>query len=93
MPTLRTAEIDLIKNDEAWEINLDLIEEKIEQAAIQKAKLKWKNTTTLKSAAQVSNRGTWSTVTMMQATPKTEVKRIENGAKTGIFGFVSIKSA
>ncbi|GKE41145.1 reverse transcriptase domain-containing protein [Tanacetum coccineum] len=28
MPTLRTAEIDLIKNDEALEINLDLIEEK-----------------------------------------------------------------
>ncbi|GKE50993.1 reverse transcriptase domain-containing protein, partial [Tanacetum coccineum] len=40
MPTLRTAEVDLIKNDEALEINLDLIEEKIEQAAIQEAKSK-----------------------------------------------------
>ncbi|GKA25683.1 reverse transcriptase domain-containing protein [Tanacetum coccineum] len=38
MPTLRTAEVDLTKNDEALEINLDLIEEKREQAAIQKAK-------------------------------------------------------
>ncbi|GJX31920.1 reverse transcriptase domain-containing protein [Tanacetum coccineum] len=34
MPTLRTAEVDLIKNDEALEINLDLIEEKREQASI-----------------------------------------------------------
>ncbi|GJX53887.1 hypothetical protein Tco_0282256 [Tanacetum coccineum] len=28
MPTLRTAEVDLTKNDEALDINLDLIEEK-----------------------------------------------------------------
>ncbi|GKC50781.1 reverse transcriptase domain-containing protein, partial [Tanacetum coccineum] len=42
MPTLRTAEIDLIKNDEALEINLDLIEKKREQAAIQEAKSKAK---------------------------------------------------
>ncbi|GJX16675.1 reverse transcriptase domain-containing protein [Tanacetum coccineum] len=38
MPTLRTAEMDLTKNDEALGINLDLIEEKREQAAIQEAK-------------------------------------------------------
>ncbi|GJW72585.1 reverse transcriptase domain-containing protein [Tanacetum coccineum] len=81
MPTLRTAEIDLIKNDEALEINLDLIEEKKskQQFKKQKAKLKWKNTTTLKFAAQVSNRGTWSTVTMMQVTAKTEVNFGLNG--------------
>ncbi|GJV43122.1 reverse transcriptase domain-containing protein [Tanacetum coccineum] len=42
MPTLRTAEVDLIKNDEALEINLDLLEEKREQAAIQEAKSKAK---------------------------------------------------
>ncbi|GJZ56631.1 reverse transcriptase domain-containing protein [Tanacetum coccineum] len=42
MPTLRTAELDLAKNDEALEINLDLIEEKREQAAIQEAKSKAK---------------------------------------------------
>ncbi|GJZ49295.1 reverse transcriptase domain-containing protein [Tanacetum coccineum] len=42
MPTLRTAELDLAKNDEALEINLDLIEEKREQAAIQEAKNKVK---------------------------------------------------
>ncbi|GKB28089.1 reverse transcriptase domain-containing protein [Tanacetum coccineum] len=42
MPTLRTAEVDLTKNDEALEINLDLIEEKREQEAIQEAKSKAK---------------------------------------------------
>ncbi|GJS90737.1 reverse transcriptase domain-containing protein [Tanacetum coccineum] len=42
MPTLWTTEVDLIKNDEALEINLDLIEEKREQAAIQEAKSKAK---------------------------------------------------
>ncbi|GJZ39242.1 hypothetical protein Tco_0585805 [Tanacetum coccineum] len=42
MPTLRTVELDLAKNDEALGINLDLIEEKREQAAIQEAKSKAK---------------------------------------------------
>ncbi|GJR15831.1 reverse transcriptase domain-containing protein [Tanacetum coccineum] len=42
MPTLRTAEIDLTKNNEALGINLDLIEERREQAAIQEAKSKKK---------------------------------------------------
>ncbi|GKE53510.1 reverse transcriptase domain-containing protein, partial [Tanacetum coccineum] len=34
MPTLRTAEVDMVQNDEALEINLDLMEEKREQATI-----------------------------------------------------------
>ncbi|GJT08877.1 hypothetical protein Tco_0843339 [Tanacetum coccineum] len=42
MPTLRTAEVDLGKNNEALEINLDLLEEKREQAAIREAKSKAK---------------------------------------------------
>nr|GEV27604.1 reverse transcriptase domain-containing protein [Tanacetum cinerariifolium] len=42
MPTLRTAEVDMIKNDEAMGINLDLLEEKREQTAIQEAKSKAK---------------------------------------------------
>ncbi|GJY95020.1 reverse transcriptase domain-containing protein [Tanacetum coccineum] len=42
MPTLRTTEVDMIKNDEALEINLDLLEERREQATIQKAKIKAK---------------------------------------------------
>ncbi|GKC06430.1 probable beta-1,4-xylosyltransferase IRX10L [Tanacetum coccineum] len=42
MPTLRTVEVDPTKNDEALKINLDLIEKKREQAAIQKAKSKTK---------------------------------------------------
>nr|GEU32153.1 probable inactive serine/threonine-protein kinase bub1 [Tanacetum cinerariifolium] len=40
MPTLRTAKVDMTKNDEALEINLDLLEEKKEQAAVQEAKSK-----------------------------------------------------
>ncbi|GJR83308.1 reverse transcriptase domain-containing protein [Tanacetum coccineum] len=40
MPTLRTAEVDLVQNDEALEINLDLLEERREQAAIREAKSK-----------------------------------------------------
>ncbi|GJR67712.1 reverse transcriptase domain-containing protein [Tanacetum coccineum] len=42
MPTLRTAEIDQAKNNEALGINLDLIEERRERAAIQEAKSKKK---------------------------------------------------
>ncbi|GKA02293.1 reverse transcriptase domain-containing protein [Tanacetum coccineum] len=42
MPMLRTMEVDPTKNDEALEINLDLIEEKMEQAVIQEAKSKTK---------------------------------------------------
>ncbi|GJQ91329.1 hypothetical protein Tco_0002468 [Tanacetum coccineum] len=40
MPTLRTAKIDMMQNDEALEINLDLLEERREQAAIRKARSK-----------------------------------------------------
>ncbi|GJT84526.1 reverse transcriptase domain-containing protein [Tanacetum coccineum] len=42
MLTLRTTEVDMIKNDEAMEINLDLLEERREQATIQEAKSKAK---------------------------------------------------
>nr|GEU62287.1 reverse transcriptase domain-containing protein [Tanacetum cinerariifolium] len=42
MPTLRTAEVDLLQNNEALEINLDLLEERREEAAIRKAKSKAK---------------------------------------------------
>nr|GEW68587.1 reverse transcriptase domain-containing protein [Tanacetum cinerariifolium] len=42
MPTLRTAEVDLVQNDEALGINLNLLEEKREQAAIREAKSKAK---------------------------------------------------
>ncbi|GKA49271.1 reverse transcriptase domain-containing protein [Tanacetum coccineum] len=42
MPTLRTAKIDQTKNNEAKGINLDLIEERREQTAIQEAKSKKK---------------------------------------------------
>ncbi|GKE14634.1 hypothetical protein Tco_1422211 [Tanacetum coccineum] len=42
MPTLRTAEVDPAQNNEALEINLDLLEEWREQAAIREAKSKAK---------------------------------------------------
>ncbi|GJU20534.1 hypothetical protein Tco_1153876 [Tanacetum coccineum] len=42
MPTFRTAEVDMDKNDEALQINLELLEEKQEQAAIAEAKSKRK---------------------------------------------------
>ncbi|GJV20768.1 reverse transcriptase domain-containing protein [Tanacetum coccineum] len=42
MPTLRTSEVDPVQNNEALEINLDLLEEKREQAAIREAKSKAK---------------------------------------------------
>ncbi|GJZ85270.1 hypothetical protein Tco_0650609 [Tanacetum coccineum] len=42
MPTLRTAEVDLVQNSEALEINLDLLEERREHAAIHEVKSKAK---------------------------------------------------
>ncbi|GKD32270.1 hypothetical protein Tco_1247779 [Tanacetum coccineum] len=42
MPTLRTAEVDLVQNNEALEINLNLLEERREQAAIREVKIKAK---------------------------------------------------
>ncbi|GKE16968.1 reverse transcriptase domain-containing protein, partial [Tanacetum coccineum] len=40
MPTFKTAEVDMAKNDEALKINLELLEEKQEQSAITEAKSK-----------------------------------------------------
>ncbi|GKD31245.1 reverse transcriptase domain-containing protein [Tanacetum coccineum] len=42
MPTLRIAEVDMVQNNEALEINLDHLEERREQAAIREAKSKAK---------------------------------------------------
>ncbi|GJW47701.1 hypothetical protein Tco_0079347 [Tanacetum coccineum] len=42
MPTLRAAEVDLVQNNEALEINLDLLEERREETAIREAKSKAK---------------------------------------------------
>ncbi|GJY66049.1 reverse transcriptase domain-containing protein [Tanacetum coccineum] len=42
MPTLRTAKVDMIKNNEALGINLDLLEERREHAAIHEARSKAK---------------------------------------------------
>nr|GEW39906.1 reverse transcriptase domain-containing protein [Tanacetum cinerariifolium] len=40
MPTLRTVEVDLVQNNEALGVNLDLLEERREEAAIREAKSK-----------------------------------------------------
>nr|GEY29870.1 reverse transcriptase domain-containing protein [Tanacetum cinerariifolium] len=42
MPTLRTTKVDMVQKDEALEINLELLEERREQAAIREAKSKAK---------------------------------------------------
>nr|GEU47024.1 reverse transcriptase domain-containing protein [Tanacetum cinerariifolium] len=42
MPLIRTSKVDILQNDEALEINLDLLEERREQAAICEAKSKAK---------------------------------------------------
>ncbi|GJV72026.1 reverse transcriptase domain-containing protein [Tanacetum coccineum] len=42
MPTIRIAEVDLVQNNEALEISLDLLEERREEAAIREAKSKAK---------------------------------------------------
>nr|GEV06675.1 reverse transcriptase domain-containing protein [Tanacetum cinerariifolium] len=44
MPTLRTTEIDMVQNDEALELNLDLLEEKggKQQSTRQEAMKRWK---------------------------------------------------
>nr|GEW33354.1 reverse transcriptase domain-containing protein [Tanacetum cinerariifolium] len=42
MPTLRSAEVDMIKNNKALGISLDLLEEKREQAPVQEARSKAK---------------------------------------------------
>ncbi|GKA56756.1 reverse transcriptase domain-containing protein [Tanacetum coccineum] len=42
MPTLRTIKVDLVRNNEALEVSLDLLEEKREQAAIREEKSKRK---------------------------------------------------
>ncbi|GJV69913.1 reverse transcriptase domain-containing protein [Tanacetum coccineum] len=74
MPTLRTAEIDLTKNNEALGMNLDLIEERREQAAIQEQKQEKmeRNYNSESPTAQVSSRATWSTAAMKQVMPGTK---------------------
>nr|GEV90881.1 reverse transcriptase domain-containing protein [Tanacetum cinerariifolium] len=42
MPTLKTTKVDLVQNNKALRINLDLLEEKREQTAIREAKSKAK---------------------------------------------------
>nr|GEV45031.1 reverse transcriptase domain-containing protein [Tanacetum cinerariifolium] len=40
MPTLRITKVDMVQNDEALEINMDLLEKRKEQAAIREATAK-----------------------------------------------------
>ncbi|GJZ90767.1 putative ribonuclease H-like domain-containing protein, partial [Tanacetum coccineum] len=54
MPTLRTSEIDMVQNDEALEINLDLLEERREQAAIRETKNQGKDGKILQLQKSVS---------------------------------------
>nr|GEX76477.1 reverse transcriptase domain-containing protein [Tanacetum cinerariifolium] len=60
MPTLRTTKVDLVGNNEALEINLDLLEERRKEAAIREAKSKAKmeNTITQKYKTQALSQET-----------------------------------
>nr|GEV40105.1 reverse transcriptase domain-containing protein [Tanacetum cinerariifolium] len=66
---LRTTEVDMVQNDEALEINLDLLEERREQATIREAKSKAKMEKyyNQRSAIQASRQETSCTIAMMQA--------------------------
>nr|GEU66294.1 reverse transcriptase domain-containing protein [Tanacetum cinerariifolium] len=73
MPTLRTAEVDMIKNNKALGINLDLLKEKREQAAVQEArsKAKMERYYNARSETQAFVQETLSTGTTKQAMRKT----------------------
>ncbi|GKA25427.1 reverse transcriptase domain-containing protein [Tanacetum coccineum] len=69
MPTSRIAEIEMVQNDEALEINLDLLEERREQAAIREARSKAKMEKYYNSKDphhKLPSRIPWCTGTMMQ---------------------------
>ncbi|GKC19581.1 reverse transcriptase domain-containing protein [Tanacetum coccineum] len=72
MPTLRTAEVDLVQNNEALGINLDLLdkEERMQQYVKLKVKQKWKNITMQEFKIQASNQEISYTATTMQAEQK-----------------------
>nr|GEW53208.1 reverse transcriptase domain-containing protein [Tanacetum cinerariifolium] len=72
MPTLNTTKVDMVQNNEALGINLDLLEERREHAAIREAKSKAKieKYYNSKSAAQASSQETSCTIAMMQAVRK-----------------------
>ncbi|GJS62198.1 reverse transcriptase domain-containing protein [Tanacetum coccineum] len=74
MPTLRTAKVEMIKNNEDLGINLDLLEEKKsrQQSRKREAKPRWKNTITSGSEAQASARETSFTEITKQAMRKTK---------------------
>nr|GEX06374.1 reverse transcriptase domain-containing protein [Tanacetum cinerariifolium] len=70
MPTLRTAKVDVIKNDKAPGVSLDLFgrkKENMRQFRKQKAKPRWINTITPGSVTQAFVRETSSTEGMKQA--------------------------
>ncbi|GJZ05614.1 hypothetical protein Tco_0539407 [Tanacetum coccineum] len=66
MTTYRTAAVDAAHNDEELRLNLDLLEERRERAAIReaKSKLKMTNITTPGSAVLPSDKETSSTAAM-----------------------------
>ncbi|GJY50891.1 hypothetical protein Tco_0441738 [Tanacetum coccineum] len=82
MPTLSDHGVDQANYNELLGINLELIEERKGQAAITRSKRgknSWKNITTQESAEQASNRAKWSTATMKQVMPRTEVNSDPSG--------------
>ncbi|GKA91895.1 reverse transcriptase domain-containing protein [Tanacetum coccineum] len=72
MPTLRTAEVDMMQNNEALGINLDLLEERREQAVTREAKSKSKMEKYYNSKVRNTSfkPGDLCTIEMMQAVRK-----------------------
>ncbi|GJR05439.1 hypothetical protein Tco_0528423 [Tanacetum coccineum] len=72
MPTLRTTEVDIVQNNKALGINLDLLEERREQAVIReaKSKVKMEKYYNSKVCSTSFKPGDLCTVAMMQAVRK-----------------------
>ncbi|GJZ04749.1 reverse transcriptase domain-containing protein [Tanacetum coccineum] len=81
MPTIRTAEVNIATNDDERRIDLDILEERREQAAIreEKAKLKMKGYLLPKSSESHLDQGTSCIVLTTQATQKTQESWDQSG--------------
>ncbi|GKC96601.1 reverse transcriptase domain-containing protein, partial [Tanacetum coccineum] len=71
MPSLRYGEVNRAENDEELLLNLDILKERREKAAVREAMPRWKSIITLESAAQPSAQETSSTAATKQAMLKT----------------------
>nr|GEX71272.1 reverse transcriptase domain-containing protein [Tanacetum cinerariifolium] len=81
MPSIRCAEVNQAKNDKELLLNLDILEERRDKAAVREArnKAKMESTKMPKFAAQASAQEILSTVAMKQAMPKKAESWVQSG--------------